>query len=153
MIVDEADHGLYRRSSSAIAKYADALRRISLAWPSSRFSRSSALSRSETSDGTPDRLPLSVSAFFTQSCNVCGVQPILAEIETTAAQREACSPSWSKTIRTARVRTSGENLFVVLLVMAPTFSRVGASGNPGAVHFASSLEADNDEVSDGLIAT
>src|SRR5712671_6866318 len=82
----------------------------------------------------PHRLPLSVSAFFTQSCNVCGVQPILAEIETTAAQREACSPSWSKTIRTARVRTSGENLFVVLLVMAPTFSRVGASGNPGAVH-------------------
>src|SRR5215475_15289340 len=41
------------------------------------------------------------------------------EIDTTAAQREACSPSCSRTIRTARVRTSGENLFVVLLVMAP----------------------------------
>jgi hypothetical protein len=38
MIVDEADHGLDRRSSSAIAKYADALRRISLAWRSSRAS-------------------------------------------------------------------------------------------------------------------
>jgi hypothetical protein len=31
MIVNEGDHGLYRRSSSAIAKYALALRRISLA--------------------------------------------------------------------------------------------------------------------------
>ena len=46
MIVDERDHGLNRRSSSAWAKYADALRRISLACRSSRFSRSSALSRS-----------------------------------------------------------------------------------------------------------
>src|SRR4030088_1913180 len=131
MIVDEADHGLYRRSSSAIAKYADALRSISWGGRSSRFSRSSALSRSETSDGTPDRLPLSVSAFFTQSCNVCGVQPILAEIETTAAQREACSPSWSKTIRTARVRTSGENLFVVLLVMAPPSQELEPPAIPG----------------------
>ena len=42
MLVDEGDHGLDRRSSSAIAKYADALRRISLAWRSSRISRSSA---------------------------------------------------------------------------------------------------------------
>ena len=31
----------------------------------------------------------------TQSCNVCGVQPIFAEIETTAAQRDAWSPSCS----------------------------------------------------------
>ena len=43
MLVDEGDHGLNRRSSSAWAKYADALRRISFAWRSSRFSRSSAL--------------------------------------------------------------------------------------------------------------
>src|SRR5258707_15096632 len=46
MIVDERLHGFDRRSSSAWAKYADALRRISLAWRSSRFSRSSALIRS-----------------------------------------------------------------------------------------------------------
>jgi hypothetical protein len=43
MIVDERDHGFDRRSSSARAKYADAFRRISLAWRSSRFSRSRAL--------------------------------------------------------------------------------------------------------------
>jgi hypothetical protein len=34
----------------------------------------------------------------------------------TAAQRDGCSFAWSRTIRTARARTSGENLFVVLLV-------------------------------------
>src|SRR5580693_5517312 len=44
VIVEEGDHGLCRRSSSARAKYALALRRMSLAWRSSRFSRSSALS-------------------------------------------------------------------------------------------------------------
>src|SRR3954469_9813239 len=46
MLVNEGDHGLDRRSSSAIAKYALALRRISLAWRNSRFSRSSARMRS-----------------------------------------------------------------------------------------------------------
>ena len=46
MLVDEGDHFLNGRSSSAWAKYADALRRISFAWRSSRTSRSSALIRS-----------------------------------------------------------------------------------------------------------
>src|SRR5690606_1423875 len=45
LIVDEGDHGLNRRSSSAWAKYADALRRISLAWRNSRPSRSRSLIR------------------------------------------------------------------------------------------------------------
>lgn len=49
MIVDDDDHDRNRRSSSAWAKYADALRRISLACRSSRFSRSSALIRSRSS--------------------------------------------------------------------------------------------------------
>ena len=49
-----ADH---RRSSSAWAKYADALRRISLAWRSSRTSRSSALIRSRSSLVGPGRSP------------------------------------------------------------------------------------------------
>src|SRR6478736_5553951 len=71
------------------------------------------------------------SAFLTHSCNVCGVQPIFDEIETTAAQREACSPSCSRTIRTARARTSGENLFVVLLVMAPSSQELEPPANPG----------------------
>jgi hypothetical protein len=33
------------------------------------------------------------------------------------------------------VRTSAENLFVVVLVMALSYSEVGASGKPGAIHF------------------
>ena len=70
MIIDEGDHGLNRRSSSAWAKYADALRNISLACRSSRFSRSTAFSRSATSLGMPIRAPLSTSAFFTHSCSV-----------------------------------------------------------------------------------
>ena len=56
--IDEADHGFHRRSSSAWAKYALALRRISLAWRSSRFSRSSALMRSRSSVVVPGPLAL-----------------------------------------------------------------------------------------------
>ena len=84
---------LNRRSSSAWAKYADALRRISLACRSSRFSRSSAFSFAAMSVGTPARLPASTSAFFTHSFSVCPVQPILAAIDMIAAQREGCSCS------------------------------------------------------------
>src|SRR6202521_3604056 len=57
MIVYEDDHGLNRRSSSAWAKYAEALRRISLAWRSSRFSRSRAFIRSRSSVVEPARRP------------------------------------------------------------------------------------------------
>src|SRR5690606_4086995 len=64
----------------------------------------------------------STSAFFTHSCSVWAEQPIFWETETTAAQRDGYSPPCSSTIRTARVRTSGENLFVVLLIrLYPTW--------------------------------
>src|SRR5690554_3150855 len=122
MLVDKGDHRFSGRSSSAWAKYAEALRRISLACRSSRFSRSRALSFSATSLGTPARRPPSTSAFFTQSFRVWAEQPIFWETETTAAQRDGYSPPCSSTIRTARVRTSGENLFVVLLIrLYPTW--------------------------------
>src|SRR5436305_12370535 len=48
-----------------------------------------------------------------------------------AAQRCGCSLSCSSTIRTARARTSGENLFVVLLVMAPSSQELEPPANPG----------------------
>jgi len=48
MFVDERDHHFARRSSSAWAKNAAALRRISLVRRSSRFSRSSSFSRSRS---------------------------------------------------------------------------------------------------------
>src|ERR1700689_623246 len=92
-MVDEGNHGLNRRADAPRAKNALALRRISVACRSSRFSRSRAFSFVATSVGTPARTPLSRSAFFTHSCSVCAVQPILAAIDETAAQREACSPS------------------------------------------------------------
>ena len=51
-----------------------------------------------------------------------GRTAIFWETETTAAQRDGYSPPCSSTIRTARVRTSGENLFVVLLIrLYPTW--------------------------------
>jgi hypothetical protein len=59
---------------------------------SSRFSRFSAFILSATSVGTPARLPLSTSAFFTHSFNVCAEQPIFAEIDMIACQRELYWP-------------------------------------------------------------
>ena len=58
MLVDEGDQVRDRRSTSAMAKYALAFRRISLACRSSRTSRSSALMRSRSSDAGPGRGPL-----------------------------------------------------------------------------------------------
>src|SRR5512132_4408965 len=91
MLVDERLHDLDRRSSSAIAKYAEALRRISFACRSSRTSRSSALIRSRSSLVVPAR-PLSRSACRTQPRSVSAVQPIFAAIEPIAAHCDPWSP-------------------------------------------------------------
>src|SRR5215207_8075821 len=130
MIVDEGDHGFERRSSSAIAKYADALRRISLAWRSSRTSRSSALIRSCSAVVDPVRRPWSRSAWRTHLRRVSAVHPILAAIEPMADHCEAWSPPCSNTIRTARCRTSGENRFEVFFVMAPPSQGLEPPANP-----------------------
>lgn len=50
------------------------------------------------------------------------MQLILHAIHDIAAQREACWPLCSGAIRTARPRTSGENLFVVGVVITPYLS-------------------------------
>lgn len=86
--------------------------------------------------GTPARLPESTSPLFTHSFRACAVQPILAAIAVIAAYRDRCSYSWSTPSRIACQRTSGENLFVVLLIMGSTFSGVGASGKPSTPHLA-----------------
>src|SRR5690606_8604444 len=122
LLVDKGDHRFSGPSSSASAKYAEALRRISLACRCSRFSGSTAWSCSAPSLGTPAPRPPSTSACFTQSSRVWAEQPSFWETETTAAPRDGYSPPCSSTIRTARVRTSGENLFVVLLIrLYPTW--------------------------------
>src|SRR5690625_804924 len=81
MGVNERRHFFGRRSSSAWAKYAEALRSISLAWRSSRFSRSSALMRSRSSVVGPGRMPWSRSACRTQLRSVSAVQPTFVAIE------------------------------------------------------------------------
>lgn len=65
---------------------------------------------------------------------------VLSVIDVSAAHCDACSPACSCTIRTARSRTSGENLLG--LAMTPNLSRNGASGNPGAVQHRKLLAAD-----------
>ena len=47
------------------------------------------------------------------------------------AHREGCSASCSKTIHTARLRSSGENLFLVLPVMTPSSQELGPPANQG----------------------
>ena len=67
--VDKLHHHFGRRSSSAWAKYADALRKISLARRSSLFSRSNAFKRSCSDCVTPWRRPrFSTSVTSTQPC-------------------------------------------------------------------------------------
>ena len=94
MIVDERFSSLERAVELAPrAKYADALRNISLACRSSLFSRSRAFSFAPMSLVTPGLRPASVSAFFAHSFKVWAVQPIFPAIETTAAHRDGCSAS------------------------------------------------------------
>jgi hypothetical protein len=61
----------------------------------------------------------------------------LREIDMTASRRDPCQSWLPWTIRTARSRTSGENLVVVAAMMGPSYSRVAASGKLGAVHYGS----------------
>jgi hypothetical protein len=56
------------------------------------------------------------------------VHPIFSAIEQIAAHCEACFPARSNTIRTARSRTSGENL--VALVMTPSSQGLEPPQNP-----------------------
>ena len=133
MIVDEGDHRLNRRSSSACAKYADALRRISLAWRSSRISRSSAFSRSAhrrwSTPGAPARCRARPAAPSHAASPPCSRSWPRSTPSPPTARGDP--PSCSNTIRTARSRTSAENLFVVLLVMAPSSQELEPPANPG----------------------
>src|SRR5215475_15419640 len=129
MLIDEGNHHFGRRSSSAWAKKAAALRRISLARFNSLTSRSSSLRRSRSELDSPGRFPWSRSAYRTHLRKVSPVQPILVAIETIADHCVLCSPWCSNTIRTARSRNSGEYLVVVF--MTPSSQELESPGNPG----------------------
>src|SRR5690606_26070993 len=132
LLVDEGVHQRVKRSSSAAAKKADALRRISFARLSSRFSRSSDLSRSLSSVVSPGRSPLSTSRRRTQCLSVSDEQPIFAAMEQMAAHWDPYSSSCSRTSRTARSRTSGEKAFRprFSFVMLQTSHRLEPPANP-----------------------
>ncbi len=83
------------------------------------------------------------SALKIAHMEVCAEQPFFADIDMIACQRELCLPWLSSTRCTARSRTSGEYLFVVLLIVASSYSGVEASGKPGAVHIDSLSQADS----------
>jgi len=106
MFVDEGD---YRggRGSSSRAKKAEAAFKISLARRSSATSLSKDFSRLRSSVVNPGRCPESVSARRTQIRSVSWLIDSFAAIDSMAFHCDEYSPWWSKTIRTARSRTSG----------------------------------------------
>src|SRR3954465_14530175 len=85
--------------------------------------------RSRSSVVGPGRRPWSPSACRTQLRSVSPEQPIFSAIERIAAHCEACSPWWSRTIRTARARTSGE-YGGTRFVMAPSSQELEPPENP-----------------------
>jgi len=113
----------------AWAKYADAFRKISLARRSSRFSRSSSLIRACSSVVRPPRRPESTSVCRTHLRRVSDEHPIFSAIEQIASHSESYSRPCSKTIRTARSRTSWECLLV--RAMTPSSQGMEPPANPG----------------------
>jgi hypothetical protein len=133
VLVDVGVQDFSLRSSSAWAKKALAVRRMSLARRSSLTSRSSSLMRCASAVVVPGRIPASTSECLTHSSNVCGTLPILGAIDSIAAHSDGYSPRCSCTRRTARSRTSGENLFD--LFMAPFSQELKPPQNPGRFRY------------------
>jgi Transposase IS116/IS110/IS902 family len=106
-LVDEG-HYQGNRGSSSRAKNEDAASRISFARFSSRFSRSSSLSRAASLVVVPDARPASTSACLHQPRSVSGFIPTRGPIRFTAAFNDnpgSCSRA-SCTSRCARSRNS-----------------------------------------------
>src|SRR5881394_3051398 len=87
----------------------------------------------------PDRRPWPCSARRTQWRSVSPEQPIFSAIEWIADHWEVCSAWWSRTIRTARARTSGE-YGGTRFVMAPSSQESEPPENP--VRFSAPSEFD-----------
>src|SRR6266700_8179867 len=85
--------------------------------------------RSRSSVVAPDRRPWPCSARRTQWRSVSPEQPIFSAIEWIADHWEVCSAWWSRTIRTARARTSGE-YGGTRFVMAPSSQESEPPENP-----------------------
>lgn len=131
--IDELFHRFNGRSSSAIAKQAEACFRISLAWRSSRTSRRSRASSSFSARVGPGRVPPSRSVCRTQVRSVSPEQPICDAIDWIAAH---CGPVLLPMVHDhpdsagAHLETIGRDS----LRHRSTLSRGGASGKHGALH-------------------
>ena len=126
MSVDEGDHGLNRRSNSACAK-------VSLAWRSSRFSRSSAFSRARSSLVSPARLPASRSACRNQRrklspCNQSSGRSTKSPRIPNLSPPGVPAPSEPQD---PEPQVKGSSTSASSFPW-PQSSRVGASGKPGA---------------------
>jgi hypothetical protein len=66
---------------------------------------------------------------LTQSSSVCATQPIFGAMDSIAAHSDGYSPRFSCTIRTARSRTSGENLLDFFIY--PSSQELEPPQNPG----------------------
>ena len=113
MGVNERHHHVPRRSNSACAKYADAVRRSSFARRSSRFSRSQPVSRARSSVVRPGRWPAFRSACRTHRRSVSAVQPNFAAIDEIAAHGDPWSGACSRTSRTARPTPRARTVMIV----------------------------------------
>lgn len=119
VLVDESLYDFSRRRG--LASRAPPGRKtfnISLAPRSSLFSRSSSLIRCVSPVVMPSRAPASTSARLTHSFRVCGTQPILRAMDSMVAHSDGYSPRCSRTILPGRSRTSGENLFDLLVAQS-----------------------------------
>src|SRR5262249_11875984 len=131
VLVDEGQHHFGRRSSSAWAKNAAAFFKISLARRNSKFSRSSAFSRVRSSVVSPARSPRSRSVCRTHRRSDSVRIPSFSATDRIAAHCDGYSGVWSKTIRTARSRTSGACLLG--RPIGSILSRNGPSDQPGTI--------------------
>lgn len=136
VLVDEVLQYLSLRSNYDRAKKALASLRLLLALNNSLTSHSRALTRSHSLVVTSSRAPISASCFCTQVLRVRGTQPILGAIDSMADQRDRYFPRCFCTMRTARSRTSGENL-LNLLFKTPSSQKSESPQNMG--RFAKSL--------------
>src|SRR5262249_62388085 len=80
----------------------------------------------------PGRFPASRSAWRTHRRSASTVQPNFSATDRIVAHCDGCSWAWSKTIRTARSRSSGE--YLLGRGMGSILSRNEPSDKPGTIH-------------------
>ena len=85
---------------------------------------------------TRSRTPVSTSTGLAHSCSICGTHPTLGAMNSMAAQNDAYFQRCSCAILTARSRTSGENLFDLLLAQSSqrVFSHLKSRGDSQLAH-------------------